>query len=91
MRTLAGHTVLATGMFEGVTTPRLTRPPNPARLARLTVSAVLRDRPLVLTPWLARITPVLRGTLPRFAFDALAKMFGVTTGMAGWKGRGPIP
>ena len=66
----------------------MTRMLTPERLAKRTVSAVKRNRPFVLTPWLVRITPFLKGVLPYRATDALSSMFGATRGMLGWKGRG---
>ncbi len=78
---------VSTGMFDGVTAPRLTRPLAPSRLARMAIDAVLADRPVLLTPWLVRVTPLLRGALPLAAFDALARLFGVTKSMEHWKGR----
>lgn len=80
---------VSTGMFDGVIAPLLTRPLAPSRLARMAIDAVLADKPLVLTPWLVRITPLLRGVLPLAVFDALARLFGVTRSMGQWKGRGP--
>jgi all-trans-retinol dehydrogenase (NAD+) len=78
---------VGTGMFGGVTTPRLTRLLTPERVADLTVKAVLAGKAEVLTPWLVRLTPFLRGTLPRPLFEAVAAAFGVNTSMASWRGR----
>ena len=78
---------VGTGMFDGVTTPRLTRMLTPERVADLTVRAVLAGRAWVLTPWLVKVTPFLRGVLPRQVFDAVARAFGVNTSMTSWHGR----
>jgi short-subunit dehydrogenase len=78
---------VTTGMFDGVAALRLTRPLAAPKLARMVVRAILTNRPYVLTPWLVRLTPFLRGALPLFASDALARLFGVTRSMESWKGR----
>jgi NAD(P)-dependent dehydrogenase (short-subunit alcohol dehydrogenase family) len=78
---------VGTGMFGGVTPPRLTRILTPERVADLTVKAVLANKAFVLTPWLVRLTPLLHGVLPRPVFEAVAAAFGVNTSMASWRGR----
>jgi len=78
---------VATGMFDGAQAPRLTSTLTPERVAALTVRAVLTGRQEVLTPWLVRLTPLLRGVLPRPVFDAVAAAFGVNTSMLSWRGR----
>jgi short-subunit dehydrogenase len=82
---------VGTGMFGGVRPPRLTRLLTPERVADLTVSAVLANRAYVLTPWLVKLTPVLRGILPRPIFDVVATVFGVNTSMTSWRGRTSPP
>jgi all-trans-retinol dehydrogenase (NAD+) len=78
-----------TGMFDGARAPRLTRLLTADRVADLTVRAVRRNRAYVLTPWLVKLTPMLNAALPRWAFDRLSGVFGVTTSMTSWHGRGP--
>ena len=78
-----------TGMFDGARAPRLTRLLTADRVAELTVRAVLRNRAFVLTPWLVTLTPMMNAALPRWLFDRLSGVFGVTTSMASWHGRGP--
>ncbi|MEI6667857.1 MAG: SDR family NAD(P)-dependent oxidoreductase [Acidobacteriota bacterium] len=78
---------VGTGMFSGVQPPRLTRWLTPDRVADLTVRAVLANKATVLTPWLVKLTPLLRGVLPRRVFDVVAAAFGVNTSMASWRGR----
>jgi all-trans-retinol dehydrogenase (NAD+) len=78
-----------TGMFDGARAPRLTRLLTADRVAELTVRAVRRNRAFVLTPWLVKVTPVLNAALPRWLFDRVAGLFGVTTSMTSWRGRGP--
>jgi len=79
---------VSTGMFEGVKTPRLTTFLTPEKLSAKVKKAVLRRQPYVLEPWLIKITPFLKGVLPRPARDVLSDLFGATTGMRTWEGRG---
>jgi short-subunit dehydrogenase len=78
---------VGTGMFEGARALRLTRILTPERIADLTVRAVLRNREMVMTPWVVALGPTLRGILPRRIFDAVAALFGAQSSMADWKGR----
>jgi all-trans-retinol dehydrogenase (NAD+) len=78
-----------TGMFAGVTPARLTPLLDPDRVASKTVAAVLRGRPWVLEPFMAKLAPPLSHALPSAWSDALTRLFGVTTGMATWQGRRP--
>lgn len=80
-----------TGLFEGARPPRTTRMLTPERLADMTVRAVLRNRPYVRTPWLVKITPLLKGILPTAWFDALGGVFGANRSMTGWTGHGDRP
>jgi all-trans-retinol dehydrogenase (NAD+) len=78
---------VATGLFEGVRAPRTTRLLTPDRLADLVVRSVLANRALVLTPWLVKVTPLLKGVLPARLFYSVAGLLGVNTSMTHWKGR----
>jgi len=94
---LAGHhhvgvttvcpSYVATGLFAGVRPPVTTRALDPDAVAALVVRAVRRNKPFVLTPWLVKITPALRGVLPVRIFDALARLTGASTSMRNWTGR----
>jgi len=78
---------VTTGLFAGARPPRTTRSLDPDTVGALVVRAVRHNRPFVLTPWLVRITPPLKGLLPTRLFDAVARLLGATTSMRGWKGR----
>jgi short-subunit dehydrogenase len=80
---------VGTGMFEGARALRLTRILTPERVANLTVRAVLRNREIVMTPWVVALGPTLRGIVPRRVFDGIARLFGAQTSMVHWRGRGP--
>lgn len=80
---------VGTGLFDGVKVPRATRMLTPQKVADATVRAVKAGRFFVLTPWLVKITPRLKGLLPHRLFYMTAGLFGATSGMASWKGHGP--
>ncbi len=82
---------VSTGLFEGARPPRLTRMLTPDRLADRVVRAVLHNRPFVRTPWLVKITPMLKALLPGSMSDALAWSFGATSSMVQWKGHAAPP
>jgi short-subunit dehydrogenase len=79
---------VTTGLFAGARPPITTRALDPDAVAVLVVRAVQRNRPFVMTPWIVRITPALKGLLPARIFDAVAGLLGATTSMRGWRGRG---
>lgn len=78
---------VSTGLFDGARAPLFSRILTPERVADATVRAVLRNRAAVLIPWLVRTTPVLKGILPRRAFETIADLLGVTGSMKEWRGR----
>ena len=79
-----------TGMFDGARAPRLTSLLTAERVAALTVDAVLRNRAFVMTPWMVKLTPLLNAALPRWLFDRVASITGVSTSMTAWRGRVPV-
>lgn len=80
---------VATGLFDGARPPRGTRLLTPERVAERTVAAVLANRPRVSMPWLARLTPLLKGVTPIRVFNRVAGLLGVNTSMHEWRGRPP--
>jgi short-subunit dehydrogenase len=78
---------VATGLFEGARAPLGTSLLTPDRVAELTVKAILANRRFVRTPWLVKVTPLLKGVLPFSAFYVVAGALGVTTSMSRWRGR----
>ena len=78
-----------TGLFQGARAPRFTHLLTPKRVADLTVRAVLRNRPVVRTPWLVSVTPAMKGLVPFRVFYRVAALLGVNTSMMAWRGRGP--
>ena len=80
---------VGTGMFEGARALRFTRILTPDRVADLTVRAVLANREMVMTPWVVALGPAITGLVPRRVVDWTARLFGVQTSLAEWKGRGP--
>jgi len=80
---------VATGLFAGARPPFMTRFLTPDDVARLTVRAVLANRPFVRAPWLVRATPVMKALVPFRTFYRVAAWLGVNTSMMQWRGRGP--
>jgi len=78
---------VATGLFDGAKAPRTTRLLTAERVAALTVRAVLRNKPVVRTPWLANMTPFMKGVMPQRLFYRMAAVLGVNTSMLQWRGR----
>lgn len=85
--TIACPSYVSTGLFDGARPPFLTRLLTPERLADRVVSAITRERLWVLTPWLVKVTPALKGLLPTPMFNAISGLLGATSSMTGWKGR----
>lgn len=78
---------VSTGLFEGARPPRTTSLLTPEGLAQEIVQAVKRDEVFVLTPWLVKLTPLLKGILPTRLADAVAWALGATSSMEHWRGR----
>lgn len=78
---------VSTGLFDGAQAPRTTSLLTPDELAGMVIRSVERNRNFVLTPWLVKVTPVLKGVLPTRVFDIVAWQFGATSSMSHWKGR----
>ena len=55
--------------------------------SELAVRAVLRNRPMMRTPWLVQVTPGLKGLLPFRVFYRMAALLRVNTSMMRWHGR----
>lgn len=85
--TTACPSYVSTGLFDGVKPPLLTRLLTPDRFADQLMRAVKRNRPWVLTPWLVKLTPPLKGILPTRVFDRISGLLGVNAGMSHWRGR----
>jgi short-subunit dehydrogenase len=78
---------VTTGLFDGARAPSATRLLTPNRLADEIAAAVLRNAIWVRTPWLVKVTPLLKGVLPTRLFYRVAAALRVNTSMTGWTGR----
>lgn len=78
---------VSTGLFEGARPPKMTSMLTPEALAQEIVQGLKHDDLYVLTPWLVRLTPFLKGVLPTRLFDVVAWTLGATSSMAHWRGR----
>ncbi len=79
---------VSTGLFEGARPPKTTSMLTPEQLAQQVVHGIKHDELYVLTPWLVKLTPMLKGLLPTRLFDVIAWTLGASSSMADWKGRG---
>lgn len=86
--TAACPSFISTGMFDGASVPRLTRPLTPQQIATKIVRACHRGDPVLLEPFMAKLVPAL-SLLPAPLFDALGRVFKVTSSMEQWKGHTP--
>ncbi|HEV2291947.1 MAG TPA: SDR family NAD(P)-dependent oxidoreductase [Gemmatimonadales bacterium] len=78
-----------TGLFTGARPARLTWLLSPRKVAARAVRAVERGEARVILPWTAALLVSGLGWLPRGAFHAIARWFGVSSSMREWKGRDP--
>ncbi len=86
MTTAVCPSYINTGMFEGVKTPFLCGRLTPEKISNLVMKAIKKNTATVLAPWLVKLIPLGKGTLPRFMFRALLRFLGVSTGMVSWCG-----
>ena len=87
--TIVCPSYIGTGMFEGAEAPKATNILEPEDLAEKVVRAVERNKVYVLEPFMVKLTPVLKATLPLPVYDAMSHIFGADTSMAHWTGREP--
>jgi len=78
---------VSTGLFEGATPMKATSMLTPDSLADQIVRAVKHDEVYLLTPWLVKLAPVLKGILPIRLFDTINWMLGGSSSMVHWRGR----
>ena len=78
---------VSTGLFEGARPPRTTTMLTPEQLAIQIVQAVEQERVFLLTPWLVKLTPLLKGLLPVRWGDAISTFLGAAGSMEHWTGR----
>jgi short-subunit dehydrogenase len=76
-----------TGMFEGVTAPRLTPFLEPDDIVSRIINAVQENKIQLRAPFMVKLIPFLKGILPRRLFDIVAgKLFMVYRSMDTFKG-----
>jgi len=78
---------IATGMFAGARSALGTWMLTPERVAAAGVTMVERGTGRLILPWTAGLLLAGFGWLPRPLFHAIARLFGVSRSMMGWKGR----
>lgn len=83
-------TYISTGMFAGAKSMLLTPILEPEAVVDRAWRAMLAGTPLVLMPWTSKLGQLLRGVLPRAAWDFVAgKVIGVYHSMDEFTGRTP--
>ena len=80
---------IKTGMFEGAASkwPLILPLLEPERAASTIVSAIRRDRPILLMPLIVNLVPLLRGILPLEIATQAGEWFGLMDVMDDFKGR----
>lgn len=79
---------IKTGMFEGVTAPRLTPLLEPEDITEQIIYAVKHNKIQLRAPFMVKLIPFLKGVLPRPIFDLVAgKLFMVYRSMDTFKGK----
>ncbi len=86
--TTACPSYVATGLFDGARAPFATSILTPEKLADKIARAITGNKLWILTPWLVKVTPTLKGLLPTRMFNSVAGVLGANTSMTQWKGRG---
>lgn len=77
----------ATGLFDGATSALGTWMLTPEDVATAGVEMVERGTARKVLPWTAAVLLTGFGWIPRPLFHVIARLFGVSRSMAGWKGR----
>lgn len=81
-------TYISTGMFDGAKSMLMTPIMTPEFVTDKAWTAMLHGTPLVLLPWTSKLGQMLRGVLPRPAWDLLAeKVLKIYGSMDEFKGR----
>jgi short-subunit dehydrogenase len=74
-----------TGMFAGARPPLFTRMLTPEVAVDRAYEGFRRGEYLIVEPFMAKLTPALKGLLPTWLFDVLARTLGVTRSMEAWR------
>ncbi|MFH1434829.1 MAG: SDR family oxidoreductase [Pseudomonadota bacterium] len=77
---------VATGMFEGVKPPKLTRFLSPRGMARKIYEAMKNDEQIVMEPFMVKLTPLLKAMLPPDVLSLVSRLLGVGSSMKKWRG-----
>ncbi len=80
---------ISTGMFDGAKAPFLTPILRPEVVVRRTWKAMKKGKPMLLMPFMVKMSVVLKGMLPRPLWDRVATLFGVYSSMKDFRGRNP--
>lgn len=79
---------IATGMFDGVRTPKLLPFLEPDKIVAKIMDGVEKNHPYVKEPFMVKSVDLLKGALPQKLWDKAAQALGITSSMMHWKGHG---
>ncbi|HEX5276238.1 MAG TPA: SDR family oxidoreductase [Fluviicoccus sp.] len=79
---------IATGMFDGVRTPKLLPFLDPERIVAKIMEGVEKNHAYVKEPFMVKSVDILKGALPQKMWDKAAHALGITSSMMHWKGHG---
>ncbi len=79
---------VSTGMFDGVTPPKLTKFIKPTTMAHIIIDGIKEDKPCIMAPYAVKLIPFLKSIFPANLVDRLSAVLGVTSSADGLRGRG---
>jgi all-trans-retinol dehydrogenase (NAD+) len=78
---------VATGMFEGVKPPKMTKWLTPEQMVDKIYAAFKKDAPLIREPLMVKFVPLIKSILPVNSFDRISHLLGTSRSMEKWVGR----
>jgi len=79
--------VVGTGMFEGMTAPKMSPVLTPKEMARNIFVGMKKNNVYVKAPFMVKTIPLMKAILPPDAFAAMNESMGIHASMETWKGR----
>ena len=85
--TIVCPSYVATGMFEGVKPPKMTKWLTPEQMVDKIYAAFKKDAPMIREPLMVKFVPLIKAVLPVNQFDRIAHLLGTSKSMEKWVGR----
>ena len=76
-----------TGMFEGAKAPTMTKFLSPEKIVEAIYNGFKKDKLYVMEPFMVKLTPALKWTLPTKLFDFITRTIGISSSMKSFTGR----